>query len=110
MSSGSEILGTSRKTIETIVNYPNNYTSCPGIDKVCRFVESDCIPKEGSPYTSPYLRPSLDGVDYDSLPLGVISAFNEDFSYYSRIVVMLPSNVALVTSTIMYPVILITVL
>ena len=84
MSSGSEILGTSRKTIETIINYPNNYTSCPGIGQTCKFIELNCSPKEGSPYNNPYLRPSLDGIDYNTLPLGVVSAFNEDFTYYGQ--------------------------
>jgi len=83
ISSGSEILGTSRKTIETIMNYPDNYTSCRGIDKVCRFIELNSLAKEGSPYINPYMRPTLDGIDYGSLPLGVISVFKEDFSLYA---------------------------
>jgi hypothetical protein len=74
---GKTILGVSRKTIETLMNYPNNYTFCSGINKDCRFYEEDRPLKENSPYINQYLRPDYEGIDYNALPLNKVFAFDK---------------------------------
>ena len=84
MNHGQTILGISRKTIETLMNYPNNYTYCSGINMECRFFEESQPIKEDSPYTNLYLRPDHRGIDYDSLPLGKIVAFDRNFNVFAE--------------------------
>lgn len=82
MNYGSQILGTSRKTIETVINY-NTYVDCKGIGAKCRFFEVGRAIREGSPYANPYTVPDHTSVDYNSLPLGRVIAFNEKLEEYA---------------------------
>ncbi len=49
----SDLLGTSRKTIGSVINYVDTYVSCSLIHEPCRFFEVDMPAKYGSPYISP---------------------------------------------------------
>nr|QKS32153.1 GIY-YIG endonuclease [Sphaerobolus stellatus] len=80
LNHGQAVLGRSRKTIETLMNYPNNYTYCPGVNMECRFYEEGRPLKENSPYTNQYLRSDFEGIDYNSLPLNKIIAFDKNFN------------------------------
>ena len=79
INNGKNVLGVSRKTIETIINYPNNYTYCSGISMECRFYEDGKPLKESSPYVNPYLRPDIKGLDFYSLPPRKILALDRSF-------------------------------
>lgn len=78
-----KILGTSRKTIATVMNFQDTYVNCPGINSKCRFIEPNMPIRTGSPYISPYARPTLDGIDYSQLPLSRVYAFTEDLAPYT---------------------------
>ena len=80
INNGKNVLGISRKTIETIINYPNNYTYCSGISMECRFYEDGKPLKESSPYVNPYLRPDIKGLDFYSLPPRKILALDRSFN------------------------------
>lgn len=86
INSGSLILGVSRKTIETLMNFSNNYIFCPSIGLYCKFIEEGLPLKENSasPYNNPYLRSDFEGVDYNSLPLEVIVAFNRNLEIVGK--------------------------
>lgn len=86
INSASDILGTSRKTISTVINYKDVFVSCPSLKVKARFVEPLAVLKEGSPYKNPYLLPDLvvSEINYDSLPLKGIHAFNENFEFYKE--------------------------
>lgn len=77
------LLGISRKTIETIVNYPERFTYCKGINEYCRFLEDDLPLKIGNPYKSPYIREDVKGIDYNSLPLGKVVAQDKNLKEYA---------------------------
>nr|CAA52100.1 unnamed protein product [Trimorphomyces papilionaceus] len=47
----SQILGTSRKTIDLVMNY-DVYVECKGIDAKCRFFEQGQKLREGTPYVN----------------------------------------------------------
>lgn len=83
MNSATDILGTSRKTISTVANYPDSYVECPALGEKCRFLEPHLPMKSGNPYISPYMRPNLDGIDYNQLPLDRVFAFTESFELHS---------------------------
>jgi hypothetical protein len=83
MNSATDILGTSRKTIATVANFPDSYVECPKLGEKCRFVEPHLPMKSGNPYFNPYTRPTLDGIDYNKLPLGRVFAFTESFEPHS---------------------------
>lgn len=83
MNSATHVLGVSRKTISSLMNFPDNYSYCPGIDNSCRFFEPQNPLKVGSPYTNPYLLPDFNGVDYSQLPLEGVHAFTEDLQPYA---------------------------
>jgi hypothetical protein len=55
LNHGQTVLGISRKTIETLMNYPNNLTYCLGVNIECRFYEEGYPLKEKSPYNNQYL-------------------------------------------------------
>lgn len=91
--SAANMLGTSRKTISTVLNYENHYVECPNINIMCRFIDTyyydDLSPvmKEGTPYKSPYLLPDRKTrINFKELPVKVICAFdrfNQLHSTYS---------------------------
>jgi NUMOD1 domain len=83
MNSAADILGTSRKTISTVMNYVDTYVSCPTLGEKCRFVEPHLPTKSGNPYSSPYAAPDLEGIDYNKLPTERIYAFTESFELHS---------------------------
>jgi len=83
MNSAVDVLGTSRKTISTVMNYTDTFVNCPKLGVKCRFIEPNLPMKNGSPYTSPYMLPDLQGVDYTLLPLKRIYAFTESFELHS---------------------------
>lgn len=56
INSATDILGISRKTIATVLNYPNIYVESPKLSEKCRFVEPHLPIKSGNPYISPYMR------------------------------------------------------
>ena len=57
------ILGTSRKTIETIMNF-NSYTYCTNLKEKFRFFEPDANISNSSPYNSSL--PNIEGIDFES--------------------------------------------
>lgn len=79
----SEILGTSRKTISTVMNYPDAFVDCPNIGGKFRFLQPHMPLKDGSPYTSPLDRVSIEGFDFTTIPQGRIHALTEDFRFHS---------------------------
>lgn len=83
INAATDILGISRKTIATVLNYPNIYVECPKLSEKCRFVEPHLPIKSGNPYISPYMRPTLNGIDYNQLPLDRVFAFTESFELHS---------------------------
>lgn len=80
INKASQVLGTSRKTISTVINYPDTFVNCPSISKMCSFMEEDQVMKSGSPYVNPYLREDMAGIDHSTLPLGKVVAFDEDYN------------------------------
>lgn len=85
----------------------------PKLSEKCRFVEPHLPIKRGNPYISPYMRPTLNGIDYNQLPLALRSvfAFTDSFelhSDYANSSVRRPQlfNVVLVINIIEYLVIL----
>lgn len=82
LSSAADMLGTSRKTITTVMNYLNGYVDCPGIEERARFYEPHLPLKEGSPYKNPHAAPDLVGLDYSSLPLKGIFAYDENYKLH----------------------------
>lgn len=52
INAATDILGISRKTIATVLNYPNIYVECPKLSEKCRFVEPHLPIKRGNPYIS----------------------------------------------------------
>jgi intracellular sulfur oxidation DsrE/DsrF family protein len=80
INNASQVLGTSRKTISTVINYPDSFVDCPAISKSCSFVEEDQLMKFGSPYANPYLREDMSGIDYSALPKGKVFAYDQDYN------------------------------
>ena len=83
MNSAADILGTSRKTISTVMNYIDTFVRTPKLGVKCQFIEPHLPLKSGNPYTYPYMLPDLAGVDYTKLPLDRIYAFTESFDLHS---------------------------
>lgn len=75
---GAQILGTSRKTIETVINY-DHYVECKHYGS-CRFYEPGRPTLTGSPYANPYTKPDHSGIDYKTLPLGKVIAFDANYT------------------------------
>lgn len=61
------------------MNYPDAYVQCPNIGVKARFLEPNMPLNTGNPYASPYLQPDHLGVDYTTLPLQGVHAFNENY-------------------------------
>lgn len=96
INKGADALKISRKTIDTLLNYSDHFIYCPGIDLYCSFLVESLPLKTGNPYENknPYLRPNFGLaqrsnssvkeeclnplIDYNSLPLGKIVAFDEN--------------------------------
>lgn len=83
INSGSTVLGISRKTIDSLMNYPSHFSHSSVLNERFRFLESHLGLKEGSPYISPYNKPDLVGIDYNNLPLTGVHAFTEDLQPHS---------------------------
>jgi hypothetical protein len=66
MNSASQILGTSRKTIETFMNF-NSYTYCTNLKEKFRFFEPDANISNSSPYGINSSLPNIEGIDFESL-------------------------------------------
>lgn len=86
MNSASSILGTSRKTISTVINHKDAFVNCPNLNVKAKFVEPFATIKEGSPYKNPYQVPDLvvSEIDFDSLPLKGIHAYDENYRFYKE--------------------------
>lgn len=82
LNSASDVLGISRKTITTLMNYPNSFSYSSNIGEKCRFLEPHLPLKYDSPYVNPYNKPTIQGIDYDKLPLDKVFAFTEAFELY----------------------------
>lgn len=54
LNSASDVLGISRKTITTLMNYPNNFSYSSNIGEKCRFLEPHLPLKYDSPYVNTY--------------------------------------------------------
>src|SRR6201999_1888360 len=93
----SDVIGISRRTITTLMNYPNNFSYSRNIGEKCRFLEPHLPLKYDSPYVNTYNKPTLlppvpsslntmdlkDGyINYEKLPLGKIFAFTEDYELH----------------------------
>lgn len=84
LNSARQLLGTSRKTITTVLNFVHVYVDCPEIGARCRFLDPNLpLHTSGSPYISPYNLPTIDGFNYTELPLGRVFALTEDFEIHS---------------------------
>lgn len=82
LNSASDVLGISRKTITTLMNYPNSFSYSSNIGEKCRFLEPHLPLKYDKPYVNPYNRPAIQGIDYNKLPLDKVFAFTETFDLY----------------------------
>jgi len=84
LNSASDVLGISRKTITTLMNYLNSYSYSSNIGKKCRFLEPHLPLKYGSPYVNPYKynKPILKGINYDNLSLDKVFAFTEAYKLH----------------------------
>jgi hypothetical protein len=79
------------------MNYPESYVECPALAEKCRFVEPHLPINSGNPYVSPYARPTLDGIDYEQLPLGrVFLNFYQNFLWNTKNYALLTQSVATV--------------
>lgn len=54
LNSASDVLGISRKTITTLMNYPNKFSYSSNIGEKCRFLEPHLPLKYDSPYVNTY--------------------------------------------------------
>ena len=54
LNSASDVLGISRKTITTLMNYPNSFSYSRNIGEKCRFLEPHLPLKYLKPYVNPY--------------------------------------------------------
>lgn len=66
------------------MNYPKAFVECPNLTTRARFYEPHMPMIEGSPYKTPYLLPDHTGVDYESLPLQGLFAFNEQYELFKE--------------------------
>ena len=82
LNSASDVLGISRKTITTLMNYPNSFSYSSNIGEKCRFLEPHLPLKYDKPYVNHYNRPAIQGIDYNKLPLDKVFAFTETFDLY----------------------------
>lgn len=64
LNAGSEVLGISRKTISTVINYPDTFVECPGIGISCSFSEPHMPALEENPYPNVYHQPTIEGFDF----------------------------------------------
>jgi hypothetical protein len=82
-TAGTELLGVSRKTISTVINYRDTFVNCPGIGISCRFSEPDMPILEGNPYPNVYNLPIIEGFDFSTFPMGRVYALTEDFNIHA---------------------------
>lgn len=79
LNEGSRVLGTSRKTIEVVLNH-DTFVYCEGIDIKARFFEADRAISTESLYSNPYNAPNaVTPIDLQSLPKGKVLAYDTDF-------------------------------
>lgn len=82
INQGSQGLGISRKTISTVMNYYEHYTSCPlQNDGMYTLLEQDKPSYSGNPYghLKPRGRPSLPNINYDILPNNLILGIDKEY-------------------------------
>jgi hypothetical protein len=84
MKSASNILGISRKTISTVMNFKDCYVYCADKTQKYCFIDPKLKMKTGKPYRNPYLLPDNEEIDYNKLPLKGIFAFDSNYNLYSK--------------------------
>jgi len=80
---GAEELGISRKTVQTVMNYFEHYTKCPGRGNgLYTLLEQDQPSYTGSPHESlnPRNRPLLPYINYDLLPTNSVIGIDKEYT------------------------------
>jgi len=71
------------RAIVNIINYKGYVRFSPALEDYLSFIDHKREMKIGSPHTLSHLE-VMKGVDYESIPVGKIHAFNEDLEFYKE--------------------------